>query len=704
MPLSHSHWLVAVSLALAVLASYASLGLVQRVAAARSRLARVWLSTGAIAMGTGIWSMHFVGMLALSVPVTLRYDTGLTLASLAIAIMTSWYALKASSQPSLGIGNHVAASLVMGSGIAAMHYVGMSAIRLRPPIEYDPWLVAASVLVAVTASFVALGLAFRLRAGAPAHPRSVRAGAALLMGLAIAGMHFTGMAACRFHPDAHSAAQVSLAHEWLAVVVAVVTLGLLGVTLLAQVFDAYLAQRAAWHAQRYRAVQQRLQHQITHDPLTDLPNRASFMELLQRALDDCTTRPGLVAIFLIDIDRFKTVNESLGHIIGDSVLTEVAARLQRLLAPTGAVGRLGGDGFLGYARVEAPRDVARMASAVVHQLGRPYFAGKSELHLAASVGVTTYPLDNAGAEVLVSHADEAMYGAKRSGGNGYEIFVPGTTFHTLDRLALENDLWHAAQEGKLELHYQPQVDARTGRIVGLEALSRWHHETRGWIPPGEFIALAETSDIILEIGRWTLDEACRQMAAWSRAGHGGLSIAVNLSARQFREPDLVSIILGAIGRHGIEPRNLEIEVTESVAMADMERATGTLKELSEAGLKVAVDDFGTGHSSLAYLKRLPLSFLKIDQSFVRDLGDGSRSDAIVRAIVTLAQGLGLGTIAEGVETPAQLAALRELGCDRYQGFLFSRARSATDINRLLDAPVQSFGDAQVVEAILESVG
>jgi diguanylate cyclase (GGDEF)-like protein len=443
---------------------------------------------------------------------------------------------------------------------------------------------------------------------------------------------------------------------------------------------------------------------VTHDALTELPNRQRFVALLNQRLQRDTGHEDPVAVLLVDLDRFKNINDSLGHSVGDGVLQQVAQRLLGLVSERGFVARMGADEFLVMDQLAGGREVLHLAERIVRSLGAVYLVQSLELHLAASVGATTYPFDHAPAEVLISHADEAMYDAKRDGGNALRFFVPGTTVHTLDRLQLENDLWHAAERGQLVVHYQPKVGIADARIVGFEALARWLHPVRGWIPPADFIPLAETSDVIQHIGQWILEQACRQLAIWHASGFGGLQIAVNLSARQFRQQSLVSSIDTALERHGLEPHHLELEVTESMVMTDFERARETLRRLSERGLRIAVDDFGTGHSSLSYLKKLPITGLKIDRSFVADLGRDTASDALVRAIVTLGQGLGMQTIAEGVETRQQLACLQSFGCDLYQGYLYSRPCTAVDALALLHrAPVPA-AEGSLTSALLERLG
>jgi diguanylate cyclase len=647
--------------------------------------------------------MHFIGMLAFSLPIPLHYDIGPTLVSLSVAVLTSGFAIKIASSSLLGLGRHILCSLVMGCGIVTMHYVGMSAIPMVPAISYDPALVAASVAIAVIASFVALWLTFTLRTESRRYNIAAKLGAAVVMGLAIAGMHYTAMAAAQFKIGSFCRGGVALDNRWLAILVAVATFALMAITLITAVFDAHLTSRTHLHAKRLHKVNARLQYRATHDVLTNLPNRSRFVDRLQRAIAESITANALLTVMLIDLDRFKIVNDSLGHDFGDAALVEVASRLRDLISGVGMAARLGGDEFLVLAQVAETKDVAQIADQIVHRLSETYTVGSVEVHLAASVGITTFPFDNSVADVLISHADEAMYEAKRCGGNGIRFFVPGTTVFTRERLQLENDLRHASERGQLELHYQPQVDIASGKIVGLEALARWRHPIRGWIGPNEFIPLAEASDLIVTIGRWVLNEACRQTRAWRDQGFLDISISVNLSARQFRQPDLLAMIQHAVASNGLQTQQIVIELTESVVMSDTDRSIHTLDQLHRSGLQIAVDDFGTGYSSMSYLKRLPVSKLKIDRSFVNDLGTSAKNDSIVKAVIDLAHGLGMTVIAEGVETMAQLSCLYDLGCDQFQGYLCSRPRNPVEIVEVLRRIPQPIGDSRVQEWLVGSV-
>jgi diguanylate cyclase len=704
MNFSYNPWLVTLSVVVAILVSFTSLRLAARVAESSRAAGRAWLVLGALSMGVGIWAMHFIGMLAFSLPIQLRYDLALTFGSLGAAILTSGFAIKIASSSNLRFGRHVICSLVMGCGIVTMHYLGMSAIRIVPSISYDAALVAASVVIAITASFIALWLTFNLRSETHRHIWPARLGAAVVMGLAIAGMHYTGMAATHFQLGAVCRGGVALDNGVLGIFIATASLALLTVTLITSVFDAQLESRARLHAQRLQVVNARLSHQSSHDTLTDLPNRSLFTERLEQAIAESTTANMLIAVMLVDLDRFKVINDSLGHGYGDALLQEVARRLRDSVEGEGFAARMGGDEFLVLIRVAESKGIVRIANEIIQRIGQKYLVGAVELHVAASAGITTYPFDHSAPNVLISHADEAMHEVKKYGGNGFQFFVPGTTIFTMDRLQLENDLRHAVELGQMELHYQPQVELASGRIVGLEALARWQHPTRGWIPPSEFIPLAEASDLIVQIGRWVLEEACRQARLWCDQGFVDLSVAVNVSARQFRQRDLLAMIQRAIAGSGLQAHHLVVELTESVVMSNAERSTTILDELHRCGLQIAVDDFGTGYSSMSYLKRFPVSKLKIDRSFVNDLGSNAKNDSIVKAMIDIAHGLGMTVVAEGVETTAQLFCLHAFGCDQYQGYLCSRPLNSADIAAVLRREPQPMSQSGVEQWLLGSRG
>ncbi|OZI58030.1 putative bifunctional diguanylate cyclase/phosphodiesterase [Bordetella genomosp. 1] len=678
--------LVLVSLMVAILASYTALGMASRVAAAQGWASRCWLVGGACAMGLGVWSMHFVGMLAFSLPVPLGYDLDLTLLSLGIAIVCSIFALWVVTQPELPTGRLIGAALLMGAGIAAMHYVGMAAMRMYPAIEYSPLLFALSVVVAVLASGAALWITHVLRHNRPGAP-AYRLCAAVVMGVAIVGMHYTGMAAARFAPDSIClAANSGISAGWLAVSVTAVTLSVLAIALVVAVLDTRLEARTSALASSLAEANQELVHMALHDALTQLPNRALLEERLKQAIGRARDNRGHFAVLFLDLDGFKAVNDAYGHQAGDLLLQVLAERIKEGLRAQDCVARLGGDEFVVVADVVEPTDAANLAERLIDLLGRPAEVLGQEVTVAASVGIAIYPNDASEHHTLLTQADAAMYHAKRLGsGRRYSFFEPSMNEDAREQLQLLQDLRQARARGEFELYYQPKFVAPAGPIVGAEALLRWNHPQRGLIAPGVFIPIAERTGLIFSIGEWVLDEACRQMREWRTAGHTDWTVAVNLSALQFSQVDLVDSIRGTLERYDLPPACLAIEITETTAMRDAEASLAVLRELSDLGVSISIDDFGTGYSSLLYLKRLPASELKIDRGFISQLEHDQEDAAIVSAIIALGQKLNLKIVAEGVETAAQQHFLTELGCDSLQGFLLGKPMPARQFH---DAAIQ----------------
>lgn len=674
---TYNPWLVLLSVVVAIFVSHTALNLSYRVAkSARKPSARLWLAGGAIAMGCGIWAMHFVGMLAFSLPIALSYNVATTLASLVIAIALSGFALSIASRPQISLRRLAVGAVVMGLGICAMHYSGMSAIEILPVITYEPALLLASGAIAVTASFVALWLFFRLRNGRSWQMRLARFCAAIVMGFAISGMHYTGMAASRFAPGSFCTGVASTNNSWLAITIAVMAFAILSITTILLVYDSHLESKTRKHNQQLEQandqleeVNAQLQHVATHDALSGLPNRLLLADRLSQAIASAERHQNRFAVFVVDLDRFKAINDSLGHLAGDAMLKEVARRLALILRKADTLARLGGDEFvLILNEISGLHDIEVIAAKLLVDIARPLNFSDVELHTSASVGISVYPDDGTDAETLLQNADAAMYHAKKSGRNAHEFFAPAMSAFARERLELENGLRRAIAAQEFVLHYQPKVDVRTGGIDSAEALIRWRHPTRGLTAPMEFIPLAEETGLILPIGEWALREACRQAFAWQAVGLRPLRVAVNLSAQQFRQKNLLEVVHSALSDARLEPKYLELELTESAVMQDAEKSIEVLRQLSEVGVRISVDDFGTGYSSLSYLRRLPLDRLKIDRAFIRDVASSRDDAAIVRAIVSLAHHLHLKVIAEGVETPDQLAFLNELGCDQYQGY------------------------------------
>lgn len=432
-----------------------------------------------------------------------------------------------------------------------------------------------------------------------------------------------------------------------------------------------------------KQAEERLSYLASFDALTDLPNRTLFHDRLGQATARARWRKRWVAVLFLDLDRFKVINDTLGHAVGDRLLKAAAARLIDSIREGDTVARLGGDEFvLILDDLAQPQDTSKVAQKILEALSEPFHLEERELFITASIGIALWPEDGENPETLLKNADTAMYRAKEMGKNNYQLYSPALNAKASERLALENALRHALEREELLLHYQPKIDLPTGKIVGMEALVRWKHPEHGLVSPAEFIPLAEETGLIVPIGEWVLRAACAQNKAWQKVGLPPIRIAVNLSARQFHKQNLSQTIIQVLREVDLDPRYLELELTESLIMKNAEATIAMLSELDAIGVEMTVDDFGTGYSSLSYLKRFPVHTLKIDRSFVRDLSSDPDDAAIVTAIITLAHSLDLKVVAEGVETVEQLEFLRSLKCDEMQGYLFSRPLPPDEVTKL----------------------
>jgi diguanylate cyclase (GGDEF)-like protein len=455
-----------------------------------------------------------------------------------------------------------------------------------------------------------------------------------------------------------------------------------------------LAKDVTDRTRNLEAANKQLRHLATHDALTSLPNRVLLDDRMSQAIVHGERADEGFAVCVLDLDRFKFINDSLGHRAGDELLKHVARRLTSAVRSVDTVARLGGDEFvLIITQTRTQADTERVARNVIEALQASVAIGEHEVHTSASIGIAFYPGDGTTIETLYAHADAAMYCAKQRGGSSVECFAPSMNLATEDRVRFEGDLHRALKQQQFELHYQPKFNAATRRIHSAEALIRWRHPERGLIPPDLFIPLAEESGLIVPIGEWVLREACRQARAWQDQGLPSLRVAVNISAVQFRRLDLVDTVRCALTDAGIDAQYLEIELTETAVMSDPEESVDILERLSRMGVIVSVDDFGTGYSSMSYLRRFPIDKLKIDRSFITNVMTSADDAAIVQAIISLAHSLRLTVVAEGVETAEQVAFLQKHGCDQYQGYYFSRPVEAAAFAELLRTGASSDGEA-----------
>jgi len=432
-----------------------------------------------------------------------------------------------------------------------------------------------------------------------------------------------------------------------------------------------------------RRLEEQMQFQATHDTLTGLANRWQFMQSLTQMMAMSARSQRSLGLLLLDLDDFKAINDGHGHDAGDQVLIEVARRLKGVLRAGDVLARLGGDEFtILLPEIAQPEDIGRVADKLIDVLSVPYRVNGYEVVTGASIGAAFYPSDAEDGQTLMRYADMAMYQAKAAGRNTYAIYQAAMGAKMVERIRLHDRLKKSIFSGGLELHYQPQVDTMSGQVVGVEALARWNDPELGEVPPARFIAVAESTGLILPLGDWVLETACRQLAQWVHAGRR-IRMAINLSVRQFRQPGLSQRLAEWIEAYQLPAELIELEITESEAMAEPEQAQQILQELAEIGVAIALDDFGTGHSSLSYLRTLPVSRIKIDRVFIQNIPDREVDANLVKGVLSLAHTLGLEVVAEGVETPSQLHFLRENRCETYQGWLYAKAMPAADL-QLLD--------------------
>ena len=669
--------IVALSVAVAIIASYTALDMAGRVSASdlTPRKSWIWLVAGAVSMGTGIWSMHFIGMLSFHLPIQVAFDLPITLLSMIIAIAASVIALIFLRQAQLGMRNLIISTMLMGTGIVAMHYTGMFAMEMSPPIRYNPLLFVASVLIALVASFAALWISFQLRWKHSRTEILAKLGSAAVMGLAISGMHYTGMAAARFAPGTICLAVTSggIDSTTLAIGVGSVSLLIMSFTLIVSALDANFSKRIALLART--------------DGLTGLANRATFIERLYQAFAAARRGASRFAVLYIDLDHFKDVNDTLGHSTGDLLLISVAEHLKRNCRESDLVARLGGDEFaILQTEVSDVSGATALASKIHGVLSTPYQLGDSKLFLSACIGISLFTDETVGPDEMLAKADLALYRAKEDGRDQYRFHSDDLDQEMRERVILTGDLIQALEKNELELYYQPQVELFTGRITGMEALIRWNHPKRGLLMPADFIPIIEKSDAIVALGQWVLDHACEQMSSWRNAGIAPVILAVNLSLGQLRTGDeLIQSVTTTLTKWGLTPKDLELDVTESMLAYATWAYNDVLERLRQLGVTIAIDDFGTQYSSLDYLKHYRVSRLKIPRAMITAAAQqDQRNAAMVRAIIGLARELDIEVMAQGVENEAQRDLLTAApSTTKVQGFYYSAPVPASGATQLL---------------------
>ncbi|EPC03361.1 hypothetical protein L861_17620 [Litchfieldella anticariensis FP35 = DSM 16096] len=662
---SHDPLLVTLSIAIACFAGVTALMLADRMVASDSARNRAWWNIGgAVAMGCGIWAMHFTAMLAFSVEghEHMEYSLGPTLVSMVPGIVGSGAALYCMSRPKLTTSQLLLGALLLAVGIGSMHYIGMEAMHMEG-LRYDFPIFVLSIVVAFLLALAALYLHFRVRKLPAVSEKTLTLLAGVFMGLAVAGMHYTAREASLFYattaagPVEHG---MPIANGTMTAIIVCFAALILGLSIL-----------VAW-MDRQKAVQRMLEQVANTDALTGLPNRPHFLQRLSVALRHSRRSHTRLAVLFMDLNDFKIVNDSLGHATGDRLLQEFAGRLRSCIRAQDTVARFGGDEFVVLVRdLNMSEDVLKAVERLLKAMEAPVEFEDWKLHLRASIGISIFPDDSEQADELIQQADAAMYRAKTEQLD-YCFFDKDLTDHSLLRVRLGNDLRDALKQNQLFLQYQPLVDLHTGEWIGLEALARWQHPLEGNIPPGVFAPLAERTGLVVQLGEWVLRQVCTQGRLWLEAGLDVGFIAVNIAAPQLSRTGFVAQLRQILKETGFPARYLELEITESSLMNTDQESIDRLHEIRDMGVSLAIDDFGTGYSSLSYLKNLPIDKLKIDQSFVEGALTDHRDQAVIRAIFDMGTSLGFDVVTEGIETEEQEQAVLSLGCRMGQGFFFAR--------------------------------
>lgn len=623
-----------------------------------------------LVLGLAIWAMHFVGMLACHLPKPYYFDPSLTLVSYLIAFVASTFAIWLITRETLPIARLVIGSVLMGLGISGMHYTGMMGLILEHyTIDYDPLLVVFSVLIAISGSGLAFLLIFKYK-NAQKSKVYLQLAAATTLALAIVGLHYTGMTATMFI-DKDLTSGIALnqtSHDLLLFTIIFIT----SLVLMAGYCVAVLELRLEERNKALLKLNRELANLAVHDNLTKLPNRLFLMDYVKDRFADPHQQHEKIAFLYLDLDRFKSINDAFGHHVGDQLLIQVANRIQEQLDENGKLLRIGGDEFLLIIENKTTRQVAKIAEDVLKHLQETYQITSKEINISGSIGIAIYPEHGHNMQDLLINADIAMVMAKDQGRNTYSIFnYSSEQNETRSQSKLINDLYKAVEEKQFVLFYQPKYDT-TLKICGVEALIRWQHPSFGLLSPHMFIDGAEKTGLIVPMGYWALEQACKQIQEWETQGTALYPIAVNLSAIQFENKHLVKTLQDLIKKYRIRPNHLTIEITESTAMRHIDLSISTFEQLRALGIRIAIDDFGTGHSSFLYLKDLPVDELKIDRGFIIHLTNGSKEEVILDSIIHLATKLGLYVTAEGVETQLQADILIRLGCHQLQGYLLGR--------------------------------
>lgn len=682
--------LIAISYLVAFIASFVALDSAGKIPLSSRKAALFWRIAGGVTLGIGIWSMHFIGMLSMQMPMMMSYDLWLTLASLGVAVVASATALNiAVAGKKLSPFRLIFATAILSAGIVSMHYIGMAALMLDGSIIWDSRLVGLSVVIAVVASGTALWLAFRLR---DKHKGVFidRILAAFVMGAAICAMHYTGMSAAQFQEMAHTLPG-GIGELGLSIWVSVTTLCLLGVMLIISLIDSH--RRTSRLTDNLHQLNRQLELQARFDALTGLANRHQMDLRMQDCLRSALLSKKPFAVIFLNVDHFKRVNDTWGHSVGDELLITVAQRITARLTREMTLARLGGDAFILLVPECEDDRLNALITALLEDVRRPLSVCGHTLSTTISAGVSLYPQDGETLHELKLKADAALHRVKEEGRNGWAIYRAEMSTAIPAKPGFLQELSQALERDQFELWYQPTWHAGEKTIHGFEALLRWRHPEQGVVLPNLFIPSLEQTGLIIPVGNWAIEAACRQLHFWTEQGFSQWTLSLNLSPIQFEQPDIFQIVSSMLEKYSLSPSRLILEVTESTALKNLDRSIELLNAFNHAGIVVSIDDFGTGYSNLLMLSVLPAKELKIDRSFVTSMLENEKSYKLVETIISIARTMEMNVVAEGIETEEQQAVLTRLGCDYLQGYLFSRPLPAEQVPWLL---LQINSDKQII--------
>lgn len=669
---SYNLYLLVASVIVAVIACFSALSLdsiLHKYKFFQKYEKSIWIISG-LMLGLAIWMMHYIGMLAGHLPPTAYFETGLTLFSYVIAAIASILVIWLTSHHTMPVSRLVIGSILMGAGIAGMHYTGMLALHVPGyKIVYNPWIVMASIICSILGSGWALSIAFREKKLGTYTPLK-RWLVAILLAATIVTMHYIGMMAVSFIEIINVEVLTEYLKNQRFVLFAMIFI--ISMILVSGLFLATLELRLDEKNRELTELNQELADLALQDHLTKLPNRFYLDSYTNRIFAEHRKHHQQVAFIYIDVDHFKVINDVFGHYIGDQLLVALVGRIQSVSNDRSKIIRLGGDEFLLVIEQSYLTEATFITEALLNSVRSGFKIEERDVKASLSIGITMFPEHGGNLKSLLINADMAMYLSKEQGRNTYRIYNENMNAERIkSEYRLTHDLAQAIEQKQFTLFYQPKFDANY-QITGTEALIRWIHPVQGQVSPLQFIDLAEKTGLIIPLGYWVIEEACKQINTWKKEGLAFFPVAINLSARQFEHECLASSLRTLLDRYHIDPSYLIIEITENTMLRSVDLNQKTFDQLKSMGFKIAIDDFGTGYSSFSYLKDFPFDELKIDRGFITNLKADSKEEAILESIIQLAIKLGLQVTAEGVETQEQADILIRLGCHQLQGFLLAK--------------------------------